>query len=149
MDNKNAKSPFTKLVQIGIIVKDIDKTINRLSEFGLGPFAERKLPSNAKEWYGDKPLKATYRLAAVNVGGVDIELIQPVEGQSPHREYLDSRGEGIHHLAFASDDVDKTIKDFTDKGAQVQLKAEIPPKFKVAYMDMGTGGLVFEFMEEK
>ena len=34
------------------------------------------------------------------MGSLEIELIQPLEGQSPHKEFLDSKGEGIHHIAF-------------------------------------------------
>ena len=85
------KSPFSKLTQIGIIVKDMDATIEKLKAFGIGPFEHREVPPGAKEWYKDKPMDATFKIAAVNVGGVELEFIQPVDGESPHKAFLDEK----------------------------------------------------------
>ncbi len=148
-NNDKTKSPFSKLVQVGVVVRDMDKSIERLSGFGIGPFEPRKIPPGAREWFGDKPLNATFRITGAMVGGIDLELIQPVDGESPHREFLEKNGEGIQHLAFAVDDVDREVKALTDKGARVQMKAELPPELKLAYVDLGTGGLVFELMQRK
>ena len=82
---ENEKSPFSKLAQIGIIVKDMDTTIEKLTAFGIGPFEHRSVPPGAKEWYKNKPMDATFKIAAVNVGGVELEFIQPVDGDSPHK----------------------------------------------------------------
>ena len=53
MDN-NTNSPFSKLVHLGLIIKDLDKTIERLASYGLGPFEYREIPPDAEEWYGNK-----------------------------------------------------------------------------------------------
>jgi methylmalonyl-CoA/ethylmalonyl-CoA epimerase len=146
-ENKK-KSPFSKLTQIGLVIKDMDATIKKLTLFGIGPFEHRSIPAEAKEYYRDKPLNATFKIAAANVGGVELELIQPVEGESPHQAFLDEKGEGIQHLAFAVENLDEEIERLTKNGASVQLKADLG-KLKVAYMDLGTSGLVFELMQIK
>jgi len=146
-ENKK-KSPFSKLTQIGVVVKDMDVTIKKLTSFGIGPFEHRSIPAEAKEWYRDKPLNATFKIAAANVGGVELEFIQPVEGKSPHQAFLDEKGEGIQHLAFAVENLEEDIEKLKENGASVQLKADLG-KLKVAYMDLGTSGLVFELMQMK
>ena len=149
MTEKNKKkSPFSKLTQIGIVVKDMDATLKKLTSFGIGPFEHRSIPAEAKEWYRDKPLNATFKIAAANVGGVELELIQPVEGESPHQAFLDEKGEGIQHLAFAVENLEEDIEKLQENGASVQLKADLG-KLQVAYMDLGTSGLVFELMQFK
>ena len=142
------KSTFSKLVQIGIIVKDMDATIEGLSSYGIGPFEHRAVPAGAKEWYRGKPMEATFRITAVNLGGVELEFIQPLDGDSPHRDFLDNKGEGIQHLAFSVDNLEDDIKKLEEKGASVQMKSDLGI-LKVAYMDMETSGLVFELMEMK
>lgn len=147
-EEKNRKSPFSKLTQIGVVVKDMDATLKKLTSFGIGPFEHRSIPAEAKEWYRGNPLNATFKIAAANVGGVELELIQPVEGESPHQAFLDEKGEGIQHLAFAVENLEEDIKKLQENGASVQLKADLG-KLKVAYMDLGTSGLVFELMQMK
>ena len=147
-DENNKKSPFSKLTQIGIVVKDMDATIKKLTSFGIGPFEHRSIPADAEEWYRDKPLKASFRIAAANVGGVELEFIQPVEGESPHQAFLDEKGEGIQHLAFAVEDLEGDIEKLKKNGASVQLKSDLG-RLKVAYMDLETSGLVFELMQVK
>lgn len=147
MSEKSTDKPtFSKLVQIGIVVKDMDETINRLTSYGIGPFEHRAVPAGAKEYYKGKPMDATFKITAVNVGGVELEFIQPVDGDSPHQEFLNDKGEGIQHLAFAVDNLDEDIVNLKKKGATVQMQSDLGP-LKVAYMDMETSGLVFELMQ--
>lgn len=147
-EENNKKSPFSRLTQIGIVIKDMDATIKKLTSFGVGPFEHRSIPAGAKEWYRDKPLNATFRIAAANVGGVELEFIQPVNGESPHQAFLDEKGEGIQHLAFAVENLEEDIVKLKENGASVQLKSDLG-RIKVAYMDLGTSGLVFELMQWK
>lgn len=144
-DNKN-KSPFSKLVQIGIVVKDMDATIEKLTSLGIGPFEHRSVPEGAKEWYRGEPMNATFKIAAVNVGGMELEFIQPVDGESPHRDFLDEKGEGIQHLAFAVENLEEDIESIKEKGASVQMQSDLG-MLKVAYMDLETSGLVFELLQ--
>lgn len=144
--DKKSKSPFSKLTQIGIVVKDMDKTIEKLSAFGIGPFEHRAVPAGGKEYYKGKLIEATFKIAAVNLGGIELEFIQPIDGDSPHMEFLKEKGEGIQHLAFASDNLENDIARLSENGASVQMESDLG-MLKVAYMDMETSGLVFELMQ--
>ena len=143
---KNSKSPFSKLTQIGIVVKDMDRTIEKLSAFGIGPFEHRAVPAGAKEYYKGKLMDASFKIAAVSLGGIELEFIQPVDGDSPHMDFLKEKGEGIQHLAFASDNLEKDTARLIENGASVQMESDLGI-LKVAYMDMETSGLLFELMQ--
>ena len=76
--------------------------------------------------------KAELKLKMVQLGSVTLELLQPVEGDFTHKEFLDSNGEGIQHIAFTVDDIDfdKETAKMVEKGCPVILTAK----------DLGTGG---------
>jgi methylmalonyl-CoA/ethylmalonyl-CoA epimerase len=148
VEKKAVESPFSKLIQVGVVVKDLDKVVERLTSLGIGPFTSMHIPDDAEQWFRGKPLDAKFKISGAKLGEVVLELIQPVEGISPHQEFLDSQGEGIQHIAFAVDDLDREVAKLTKKGVSILLSANLP-KVRVAYLDLGAGGLVIELMQEK
>ena len=145
---KAVESPFSKLIQVGVVVKDLDKVVERLTSLGIGPFTSMHIPDDAEQWFRGKPLDAKFKISGAKLGEIVLELIQPLEGKSPHQEFLDSQGEGIQHIAFAVDDLDREVARLTKKGVNVLLSANLP-KVRVAYLELGAGGLVIELMQEK
>src|ERR1039457_1261956 len=95
--NQSVNSPFANLIQIGVVVNDLDASIKRFSDLGIGPWYPKNPPRNAKSTYRGKPFVSADRvkIMAARLGNCELELIQPLEGGSPHREYLESKGEGI------------------------------------------------------
>jgi catechol 2,3-dioxygenase-like lactoylglutathione lyase family enzyme len=146
--NTAAESPFSKLVQVGVVVKDLEKTVERLMSLGIGPFTPMHIPPDAEQWFRGKPLDAKFKISGAKLGEIVLELIQPVEGESPHQEFLDSQGEGIQHIAFAVDDLDREVAKLTKRGVSVLLSANLR-NVRVAYLDLGVGGLVIELIQEK
>ena len=146
--SRPAASPFSKLIQVGVVVKDLDKTVERLSSLGIGPFTPMPLPPDAEQWFRGKPLDAKFKISGAKLGEIVLELIQPVEGESPHQEFLDTKGEGIQHIAFAVDNLDQEVAKLTKKGVDVLLKANLG-NIRVAYLDLGIGGLVMELLQRK
>ena len=70
--------------------------------------------------YRGHPSNGQAKLAFLNLGQVTLELIQPVGNDTAWKEFLDTNGEGVHHIAFQIADPDKTIKEFQDVGMPVQ-----------------------------
>jgi methylmalonyl-CoA epimerase len=52
-------------------------------------------------------------------GSLDIKLIQPASPESPLKNFLKSRGEGLHHLCFKADDVHQAIETLEERGARI------------------------------
>jgi methylmalonyl-CoA/ethylmalonyl-CoA epimerase len=50
---------------------------------------------------------------------LDIKLIQPAGPDSPLKNFLKSRGEGLHHICFKADDVNQAINNLQEQGARI------------------------------
>ena len=75
--NPTGKSTFTHLVHIGVVVRDMNTTIDRLNALGIGPFKPRILPPDAQEKYRGKPFIPSQRVAiqTTQIGNMELELI--------------------------------------------------------------------------
>lgn len=100
----------TNLVtQVGFIVKDVEETKRRWAEF-LGMDIPETQPIGdyavtGTQFQGAPAPNAYCRMAFFDVGpNLQLELIQPNEEPSTWRNYLDEKGEGIHHVAFQIED---------------------------------------------
>lgn len=144
------QSPFTRLIQIGVVVKDIDQAIERLSLLGIGPFYSKMPPPEATSLYRGQPFRAAGRviIKASRMGNVELELIQPVEGGSPHKEYLDAKGEGIQHIAFHVDDLGNEVEKLTTQGCTMLLDGRREGG-GIAYLDLNVGGIIVELIGHK
>lgn len=138
--SKTHKLELKTVDQIGIAVKDIDKVIKTWSSmFGIGPWTFRDISgtdAKGRSW------KA--RLAFAYLGPLQIELIQPLEGRIIQSRFLETLGEGVHHLGFYVNDVDGEVANLQAQGAKLLLTD--PGNF--AYLDSGgTGGIIFELIK--
>jgi hypothetical protein len=93
-----------------------------------------------------KPVEMDCLTVNVDFNGLEIELFEPHEVESPWKEFLDTRGEGIHHVCFVVEDLENKVSEYTGQGAEVLLKAEWDGGGSV-YLDFKTGGLVVELLQ--
>ena len=128
--------------QIGIVVKDIDKVIEAWSSlFGIGSWVFRDIDEIDAE---GRPIRV--RRAFTNLGPLQFELMQPVEGRIPISEFLDTHGEGVHHLCFFVDDVETEVAKLEEQGAKVLETV----KGRYAHMDTAEScGVIFELLSRK
>lgn len=148
MDETN-KAPFTRVIQVGVVVRDMDITVGRLTALGLGPFEAKNLSPDREEWFRGVPMKADFRIMSGHIGDIEIELIQPLKGDSPHKEFLETVGEGIQHIACATEDLDGTVEKLKKQGVTELLKALFPGGRKATYLDLGTANFIVELIERK
>ena len=59
------------------------------------------------------------RTAFFTLGETHIELLEPTADDSPIAKFLSSRGEGLHHVAYRSSDVDEQLKQAKDNGCKL------------------------------
>ena len=142
------ESPFSKVAQIGVIVRDMDKAIEYYQSLGIGPFEPLKTTSTDRKAYG-KPAPDVKNLVRVTqMGQVQFELVQPVSGESVQKEFLEGRGEGINHLGFLVDDLDKEVAKLVEKGFKVTSSVKFVGGGGVAYLDTDrVGGVMFELIQ--
>ncbi len=87
---------MNKIEHIGIAVSNLEES-NRLFERLLG-VAHYKIEEVASEGV---------RTSFFKVGDIKIELLEATRPDSPIAKFIEKRGEGIHHLAFATDSIEK------------------------------------------
>lgn len=87
--------------QVCVVVNDLDKTIeNFVEKAGIGPWAVYTYapPDLTNMKVRGKEVAYGMRLALAWTGSFMWEVIQPLEGPSIYREFLDRYGEGMHHV---------------------------------------------------
>ena len=102
---KKGMVPNTKMFHIGIVVKDIEASLDHWTVFlGLDErpaiiIAEGHA-ANPTQYRGN-PSKAKAKLAFMSLENIQVELIEPIDEEASHwKEFLDTKGEGVHHIAF-------------------------------------------------
>jgi len=135
--------------QVGIVVKDLEKTIQFHSlTLGIGPFKIREFKLEGAMLRG-KPTNVKMRVALAQAGQVQIELIQVLDGESLHTEFLRDKGEGLHHLGFIVDDIDNKLAQLAKQGIKPVFNVDLPG-VSAAYLDSDKiGGVIIELIQLK
>lgn len=109
------------VVQIGIIVRDVAQTARRYAEvFGIPvpQIVEIANDSFARTVYRGKPSSASGKAAFFDLGPVQMELIEPVGAPSTWDDFLRTKGEGVHHIAFRVQEMPAAIEFLKGKGME-------------------------------
>lgn len=93
---------------IGIAVKDIEEAKKYYQDI-LG------LECYAIEEVADQKVKTAF----FKIGQTKIELLEPTSDDSPVSKFIATRGEGIHHIAFSTNDTNKALKEAEEKGIRL------------------------------
>ena len=98
--------------------------------------------------YGKSVTDVKFVAKATNIGPIGIELIQPVSGETPQKQFLESRGEGISHIAFIVDDIEEAISIMVEEGFQVISSSKNEGGGGMAFFDTDkVGGVQIELEE--
>lgn len=117
------------IFQIAIVVKDIEKTARNYAEiFGM---EMPKIflvppPEETHIMYRGKPTRTRAKLCVFHMGPVVLELTEPDSEPSSWKEFLETRGEGVHHLGLAVQDREQTLKFLADRGIGVRHTGVYP-----------------------
>jgi methylmalonyl-CoA epimerase len=90
------------------------------------------------------------RVGFLEIGESNIELVQPSEPDSPVAKFLESKGQGIHHICFEVDDVEAEVKAYLGKGATLIDQKPRPGAHnsKVAFVHpKSSNGVLIELCE--
>ncbi len=94
-----------RIDQIGVVVVDVDATIKQFNKlFGICNFEIINYPDATKEketFYKGKSACFSIKVGFVNLRFIDLELIQPLSGESIYLDFLNEHGPGIHHFRIS------------------------------------------------
>lgn len=97
-----------KIDHIGVVVPDVDGA--------LGPFVDGLQMTVA---HSEVLEPAGVKVAFLPVGGVDVELLQPLSDTHITAQFLKNTGGGVHHICFEVDDIDAAVAYLKDKNYQL------------------------------
>jgi catechol 2,3-dioxygenase-like lactoylglutathione lyase family enzyme len=150
---KSGKEMFTDFVQIGVVVADLDKSMQALTDiFGIGPWRSIVWPppdrTDIERYYFGEPREFTARMAFTELGPIELELIQPLDNVSIWADFLRDQGGGIHHIRFNVPDLGPVIEYLDGQGIQAaQTGSGLRPGTNWANFDSaGMVGFVIEAM---
>ena len=129
--------------QIAMVVRDIDDALEKYHRaLGWGPWNvyEHKPPALHDTYLHGKPVEYTMIGAEAHVGPVVVELLQPVDGPSIYKEWLEEHGEGLHHIAVmraTPEESEETMRHFGGLGADVLMEGRIGESIHFYYLDTG------------
>lgn len=139
-----------QVVQVGIVVKDIEKASRAYSEIlGLDvpQWFLTDTVDKAHTQFRGKPSEARAKLAFFQLKNITIELIEPVGGPSTWREFLDQHGEGVHHLAFEVKGMDEKLKLLAEWGIPLLQQGDYEGG-RYAYVDGARSlAIILELLE--
>lgn len=130
-----------KIEHIGIAVKNL-KESNQLFEklFGESHYKTESVESEG------------VRTSFFKVGENKIELLEATNEDSPIAKFIDKKGEGIHHIAFDVDDIEKEIKRLEEEGFVVlnkKPKNGADNKLVSFLHPKSTNGVLIELCQER
>jgi hypothetical protein len=74
-------------------------------------------PAANRFTYHGKPVEHSFKAAFTMLGKMMVELLEPLEGEGIYRDFLNERGEGIHHLGHVRvEDLDQAIRELEEAG---------------------------------
>jgi catechol 2,3-dioxygenase-like lactoylglutathione lyase family enzyme len=113
---------FTDVLQVALVVRDLQASLETyVHEYGIGPWEIYEFnPSNVTGMVkDDEPAAYAMRIALAKLGGVMLELIEPLDDRSIYAEFLAERGEGLHHLGVGARDYGEALAALRAKGHSV------------------------------
>jgi methylmalonyl-CoA epimerase len=103
--------PIVKLLNldhVGIAVRNLDHALDIYRErYRVEPLYRETVESQGVEE------------AMIPVGGSFVQLLQPLSGDTPVGRFLESRGEGLHHIAFVVSSIDDALDHLREEGARL------------------------------
>jgi len=132
---------ITKIDHIAIAVPDLESAIPHYRDvLGMTFLGTEEVPSQK------------VKVAMFDIGGVHIELLEPLNAESPISAYLEKRGGGIHHIALRVDEIKEQISDMQEKGVRM-LDSEARPGAhgsRIAFAHPKSfGGVLMEFCQKE
>jgi methylmalonyl-CoA/ethylmalonyl-CoA epimerase len=119
---------LTHIEHIGIAVKNLDESIKFYEEI-------LELKCYAIEEVKNQKVKTAF----FQIGQTKIELLESTDPEGPIGKFIEKRGEGIHHIAFASKGLESSLNELKEKG--IKLIDDKPRK--------GAEGLNIAFLHPK
>lgn len=129
---------ISRMEQVCWVVRDLQHSMESMwNRLGIGPWDIYASPPSFFQdvLYRGKTNGSAMDCARTKVGKMDLELIQPTQGDSIFSDFLKEHGAGIHHFGWmVTPDMNMAIKAMAKQGFLCLMSARIPG-IRFAYFD--------------
>ena len=149
-EQRKPRVQLSRVEQVGIVVKDVDGAVDYYSSiFGWGPFEFMELELKGYTYRGRRHDYGRVKVALAQQGGIQIELIQVLEGELPHSDFLREKGEGAQHLFCGLvDDLSGMLAELAKEGIEPVFRTPLTVgdvEVEAVYLNADRiGGLMIE-----
>jgi methylmalonyl-CoA/ethylmalonyl-CoA epimerase len=130
--------------QVSYVVEDMDRALERFEPL-FGPFQVMEFTLEGTRYRG-RSADVTLKLGFGRSGAIEIELIEVVAGESPHKEFLEKHGEGQHHVRCVVPDLDPVLERAARHGFENIWSHEFPGN-GIRFVYLERDGIVLELLE--
>ena len=127
-----------KINHVAVVVKNIEEALDLYVQT-MGFKASEVLTSK----------EDGIKTVMVSLGEITLELMEPIDPQGGVQKFLETRGEGIHHISFEVDDIKEERSSLESKG--IRLIEKEPRYFEGAFLSFvhpkSTGGVLIELIQ--
>ncbi len=134
--------------QVGYVVADLDRALPHYEAL-FGPFEVSEAPLPRCTYRG-READCRLRIAVNRSGPLEVELIQVLEGETPHTEHLLAHGEGPHHVRFRVDaGLEQKLVELEAEGCETVFFKRFGPAVAFAYVETSEslGRSIVELLE--
>ena len=135
------KGILENLYHVAIAVRDLS-AVEEVYKTALG------LRVKHREVMEDQGVKTS--MLVPEDGGTAIELLEPMDENSPISKFLDKRGEGIHHICYKVDDIEAVLERLKKQGVRLIDESPRPGAYnsRVAFIHpKAMNGVLVELAE--
>lgn len=140
---------WSKTYQVAVVVNDIEAAKKHYEAAGIGPFKEG--PSQValdRKVYGKPAPDVEVKGVLAQMGPIELEIFQPIKGNSIQAEMLKKYGEGAIHLCAYTENFEAESAAMIEAGFPVISSGRFSDGGRFAYFDTRTpGGLILELFQ--
>ncbi|MBP7736253.1 MAG: VOC family protein [Spirochaetes bacterium] len=124
-----------KIDQVGVAVRNADEAAKFMqAAFGL-TFTTFNMPEARAILHG-REVRFITRISIARAGAIDLEMMQILEGDHIVKEFMESHGPGIHHLGIYVKDLNRSVKEWEEKGGTLLQRTAHPAGIGTAYLQI-------------
>lgn len=133
--------------QVAYVVESLEASLPHYESL-FGPFQVYEAAVAGATFRG-APCDSRLKIATNDAGAVEIELIEVLEGETPHTEHLRDHGEGLHHVRFRVDGIEAKIEVLEAAGYRNVFFKRFSPDTAFSYLESPPemGGKLIELLE--
>jgi methylmalonyl-CoA/ethylmalonyl-CoA epimerase len=137
MNRPDNAAPIDQVFQVCAVVNDLRRAMEQYwTVLGIGPWRIYTFqpPALTDMRIGGEPKPFSMKIALTEIGQVQWELVEPLDGPSIYKDFLREKGEGVHHVQFVGGTFDGCMAAFGSQGIQTLMTGTFHGR-TFAYLD--------------